>query len=132
MLDAPRRQCGDLAGLTAEQIRALLPDEFFAKRGYAPCRPDDRRRFARSYFRVEAELHLQTTLPAFERDAETTTVYLSDLSRSGLGFICDRELYPSETLEINFSDLGPRNVVVKRCRRLPKGCFEVGCAFLAV
>jgi hypothetical protein len=114
---------------TPQQPTHLLPTEFFSKEGFAPCRADDRRRFARMYYRAAAVVRFCGELPAFPRGAGDITAYLSDLSRSGMSFLCDRELYPCEKLEFSLDRIGTKRLVVKRCRRLPSGVFEVGCEF---
>jgi hypothetical protein len=130
MLDGVSQKRSDARRLTIEMVRAMLPDEFFMKQGYVPCQVNDRRRFARLFYRVETDLRPLGNLPAFPREPAWSTVYLSDLSRSGAGFISPAEFYPGEQVELQFSALGTKCLVVKRCRKSPEGCFEIGCEFV--
>jgi hypothetical protein len=104
-------------------------EAFFAKQGAVPSRFDERRGFARRYYRRPAILTLRQTLPAFERPGEQTLVYLCDISRSGVGFLCDRELYPEEVVDVSLPVIGARQVKVRRCRRLAMDCYVVGSVF---
>lgn len=130
MLDGIGQRHGDARRLTIDLVRAMLPEEFFHKQGYVPCHVNDRRRFARLFYRVATEMRPLGNLPAFPREASWSTVYLSDLSRSGAGFISPSEFYPGEHLELQLSALGAKGLVVKRCRKSPEGCFEIGCEFV--
>jgi hypothetical protein len=131
MLDESGERLGRRQGVTADTVRPLLSHDFFARRG-SSCRwEDDRRRFMRRYYRIETVARLEGTLPAFVREPETTVVYLADLSRGGLSFICDRELYPSERVDVEIPKLGFRGGLVRRCQRIAAGCFVIGCEFSA-
>ncbi len=106
------------------------PEEFFSKRGFVAGRFDDRRQFRRLHFRCTTKTVFKQTLPAIQRDSETVTIYICDISRSGIGFLSRYEIYPQECLEIPIPEIGAKVVTVCRCRRLAKDCFEVGGTFV--
>lgn len=116
--------------MSSANLELPLPTEFFAKQGLIPSRFDDRRRFSRRYFRVPAGVRLLGLEPAIRRDGEMLGCYLSDFSHGGVGFFCNRQLYPGERVELELPKVGYRVVVVRRCRRITAGCFEIGCEFL--
>ncbi|MBA4016525.1 MAG: hypothetical protein C0483_05000 [Pirellula sp.] len=134
MLDGTRRSDDSLARVAVEQpiadgVRAQLPEDFFLKHGDVPSKESERRRFARRYYRVPARAKLLGLPPLFPRHGQCAAAYLSDFSRGGVAFFCDRQLFPGESVELEFPRVGFRTVVVKRCRRLTAGCFEIGCTF---
>jgi hypothetical protein len=156
MLDEPRQQCGDgervtpdaalsdaavsktarsnaatSNAATSDAVKPLLPPDFFAKCGRVPSREEDRRRFARLYYRVRTLALLQGSLPAFPRELEATTVYLADVSRGGFGFICDRQLFPREQIEVEIPEMGVKRLMVKRCKRLAVGSYQIGCELVS-
>lgn len=130
MLDEARRQFDARSGLISPTIRDGLSSDFFDKQGIVASKFDDRRRYVRRYYRLSREITIGTTLPAFPRPSETIRVLMRDFSRTGVGFLCEREFYPGETLKIEFAEIGLKAVAVKRCLRLYEGCFEIGCEFI--
>ena len=131
MLDTESRDGGP-AELTKPDGGVQLPwpiDEFFSKTGPMPVVMENRRRFARVYYRTEAALLIKATLPAITRESTVTPIYVSDIGRSGIGLLVDRVFYPEERLTINIPNLGLKQVVVRRCRRLGERCYELGAEF---
>lgn len=134
MLDGTRRSGGVSAGLTADGlpgdgVQLQLPEGFFDKHGDVPSNESERRRFARRYYRIPARARLCGLPPLFPRACECVAAYLSDFSRGGVAFFCDRQLFPGERVELELPHVGFRTIVVKRCRRMTGGCFEIGCEF---
>jgi hypothetical protein len=117
----------DAAGALVSLVWPL--DEFMAKRGLVPAQINDRRRYARMYYRCAAQLLLDGNLPAFPREGHAIKTYSCDISRSGVAFLADRELYPLETVRLQIDPLGEKRLCVVRCRRLGPQCFEVGGRF---
>lgn len=114
-------------------IQVLPPwplDEFLSKQGVVLSRNDDRRRYARLYYRKPASLALTTSLPAFVRPDQEVSTYSCDLSRSGIAFLSACELYPREIVMLQVTELGWRQLRVVRCRRLASRCFEIGAEFV--
>lgn len=134
MLDGTRRSGGAAADLTTEQLFAdgvpmQLPEGFLAKYGDVPIGESERRRFSRRYWRVPTRARLLGLPPLFPRESELVAAYLSDFSRSGVAFFCDRQLFPGERVELELPHIGFRTLIVKRGRRVTGGCFEIGCEF---
>jgi hypothetical protein len=130
MLERTRESCPaeQLITQTAPAIPASMED-FFSKQGLVPARDDERRKFARRYFRKPAIAHLTTSLPAFVRKQEQIVVYSADLSLSGVGFLSDRELYPGERIQLTIPQMGTKKVLIQRCIRLAERCFCSGAQF---
>jgi hypothetical protein len=105
-------------------------DEFVSKTGLVATRDTDRRWFARLYYRMPIELHISQSLPAFDRRKKTVNTYSCDISRTGIGFLVDRELFPGETLHVKLPKVGKRKVRVMRCRRVCESCYEIGARFV--
>jgi hypothetical protein len=105
-------------------------DDFLSKQGIVQARDADRRRFARLYYRTPVKLHISQSLPAIKRKSKLVNTYSCDISREGVGFLCDRELYPKELIQITLNKVGDRQVQVMRCRKLSKYCFEIGGKFV--
>jgi len=103
-----------------------IPNDFFRKSASVSPREHERRRFARHEFRAAASTRLHGNLPAFPRNGDILWVFLADFSRSGVRFLCDRPLYPSEIIEVDFPEIGTRRVMVRRCLRIQRNCFEIG------
>ena len=117
----------------ATPTRVLPPwplDEFLSRKGLVLAHCDDRRRYARLYYRQPAILHLRTSLPAFVRPCEQIMTFSCDLSRGGAAFLSSCELYPHERVGLQIAELGGRQLRVVRCRRLAVGCYEIGAAFV--
>jgi hypothetical protein len=104
-------------------------DEFLAKSGPAPSVMENRRRFARVYYRTAAALLIKSSLPAIPRPPMVTTVYVSDISRGSIRLLVDRVFYPEERLTINIPMLGLKHLLIRRCRRVGERCYELGAEF---
>lgn len=103
-----------------------IPADFFSPNSSLAPRENERRRFARHEFRAAAPTRLHGNLAAFPRNSEAVWVFLADFSRSGVRFLCDRQLFPSEIIEIDFPQIGPRRCLIRRCLRIQKNCYEIG------
>jgi len=124
----------DVNGLAARS-RVLPPwplDEFLSKKGLVLSQCDDRRRYARLYYRQHATLLLETSLPAFVRPSERIHTFSCDLSRGGVAFLSRCELFPKERVTLRIAEIGNRQLQVVRCRRLATACYEIGATFVAV
>lgn len=119
--------------MTPTMIQVIPPwplEEFLSKQGATPKDFNDRRQYARRHYRHTAVLHLQTTLPSFEREAQKVQTYTSDFSRTGAAFLSACELYPREVVDLEISGIGMKRFCVVRCRRLANACFEIGARLL--
>jgi hypothetical protein len=130
MLDESRRPGADRPSVTPDSLAAKWIAACFPGQSSVQVELSDRRHYPRVPCSVETVARFQGNLPAFPRAPETATVLLSDVSRGGLRLLCKRELYPQEVIEVCFREKGTRQVVVRRCRRISEGRFEVGCAFV--
>lgn len=127
MLVEHRSQQAVNAGNSPVQVLPPWPlDGFLARHGMLLARDDDRRHFARLYYRRPACFELTTTLPAFVRRCESINTYSCDISREGIAFLSPYELYPREVIALKIDGLSWKQLVVVRCRRLAKCCFEIG------
>jgi hypothetical protein len=104
-------------------------DEFLKKSGHVPAVLENRRRFARIYYRTAAALLIKTSLPAISRPTGVRSIYVTDIGRGGIGLLVDQVYYPEERLTLNIPNLGLKQIVVRRCRRLGELCYEVGAEF---
>lgn len=126
---------GTVERLLAELPCCVLPPEgeklYVAKSGVTPTDADDRRRFPRFYFRRKAVVKTFTSMPKLAREERLACVYLRDLSRRGVAFLYDKQLFPGEKCLIFIPELGNRQVDVASCRRLTAGCYTIGSFFSA-
>lgn len=105
--------------------RAELPcsaEEFFAKQGPSAAAAESRRRFHRFHFRTRAMLWYEGELHA---------VYARDVSRQGIGFLAPRQLFPCDRVKLILPEEETPWLVVRRCRRMQQGCYEIGTEFEA-
>jgi hypothetical protein len=120
----------------AELIAALpcnveLPAELrknFEQHGVAPF-ADDRRRFPRVNCRSEnnrAAMQHRKALPQLKRETNWQSVYVTNVSRDGLGFLHCEALYPCEQVRLFLLSGKKVNVEIVSCRRLHARCFEIG------
>lgn len=117
--------------LAALECRVRLPpgwEDFFKRRGDHLVKHDDRRQFARSHCPTDALLQVRQTLPSLARERQFYRVYTKDLSRSGVSFLHEEQLFPCEQLALWFSS-SLLNCTVVRCRRYNERCYEIGATF---
>lgn len=117
--------------LAALECRVRLPpdwDDFFDRRGANAVKHDDRRQFTRSHYPMNALLQIERALPCIPRERRLYRVYTKDLSRSGISFLHEEQLYPCERLRLWFSS-SLLNCTVVRCRRHNERCYEIGATF---
>ena len=115
-----------LTGLLARLPETVqMPPHLAAGDGSSrvPC---DLRRFARKT--VHGEMLCQIgggILPSVPRRPEISKVVSLDVSRGGLGFLMDKELYPGEEVLL-WTQIGRIPCGVARCLKHGEHCFEVG------
>ena len=82
---------------------------------------DDQRRFRRFHLRGKAVLELEGSYLA---------IYTKDISRSGLAFLCEKQLFPCQEAGVWLAE-GQRGAIrIVRCRRIGERCYECGANFL--
>lgn len=96
--------------------------EFFAKDGPLPIEYSDRRSHRRLYFRSRGVLI---------QNEDHCCVYTKDISRGGLVFFHDRQLFPQEEVQIVLLTGKPLRARITRCRRVQQNCYECGATFLS-
>jgi hypothetical protein len=120
----------------AELIAALpcaveLPAELrnnFERHGVAAF-DGDRRRYPRVYCRSEsnrAAMQHRKTLPQLKRDSNWQSVYVTNLSRDGIGFLHSEALYPCEGVRLFMLNGKNVSLEIVSCRRLHARCFDIG------
>jgi len=136
MLDVDSRQGAIADWIYSLPCRVRLPQKLrdaFEKIGAAPVPPDDVRRHRRVYCRGEkhrAALGLRQSLPALTRQSDWQSVYTSDFSKQGCGFLHSEILYPGEKLRLVLLTGVERTIEVATCRRLDKNCYAIGAQFV--
>ncbi len=101
----------------------LKPEEFIAK-GEA-CVPHNRRRFARRKMGQPVLYQIGSTLPAFPRNISTSKAIALDLSRCGIRFLSDKQLFPEEEVLL-WTLIGQIPCKVARCLKHNDHCYEIG------
>jgi hypothetical protein len=127
MLDANRLEKLK-AMLDALPCRVVLPTEwkgFFARRGPLTSLGDEYRRFVRQHFPSRALLELSTSIAAIPRGYAKHVVLMKDISRQGVSFLHDAQLFPGERLELTLPT-GRIAYSVVRCLRHNHRCYEIG------
>lgn len=115
-----------------EPLRVRLPQEmqtFFCESGYLPTTSQEFRGNARLRVRSKAVLSVTSVLPVLRESKLAKFVpgeiLIKDLSRSGIGFLYHRELYPTQRIKVHFQGRVIESTIV-RCRRVGELCYEIG------
>ena len=127
MLDADRFKRLK-AMLDALPCRVVIPAEwkdYFARRGPLASLGDEYRRFVRQHFPSKALLELSTSISAIPRANTKHVVLMKDISRQGVSFLHDAQLFPGEQVELTLATSRISYTVV-RCLRHNHRCYEVG------
>jgi hypothetical protein len=109
-----------------------LPDDLrnnFEKHGVMPFNENDRRRYPRVFCRSRrnrAGLEYRITFPSLVREPAWHSVYVTNVSRDGIGFLHSEALYPRESLRLLLLNGQLATIEIVNCRRLGPRCFEVG------
>lgn len=116
-----------LASLTCRVEVPEWYETLQAKNGTAqsPVRPDDRRRFARFHCLTPAVLECRGSLPALPRESTPFVVLCKDISRNGIAFLHEVQLFPEEEITL-WLPLGKLTYSISRCRRHNERCYEIG------
>jgi hypothetical protein len=128
---------------TAAELIAALPCEVelpaelrrnFEKHGVEAFL-GDRRRFPRIYCRSErnrAGMQVQASLPHLNRPGNWQSVYVTNVSRDGFGFLHSEALYPREQLRLIMLNGKSIDLEVVSCRRLYARCFDIGAQIATI
>jgi hypothetical protein len=124
------------------QQPVVLPEVLLAMLDTPPegrtARHQDRRRYARLACRGLMALHPLSGPPELRRDPQWQYVVSRNIAMGGLGVFHVEQLYPTERAVVVLLDARLRELVgmthstavVRRCRRIGEGCYEIGMAFL--
>ncbi len=122
-----------------EPLQVVLPSDlsrFFVESGYAPSTNNEHRAVARLRVRREVVFSFTHTPKMVRRLVErqpqdTHRGLLKDLSRTGMGLLYHEQLYPGESISMEFEQR-LFEIEVVRCRRLDTACYEIGGVVKAV
>lgn len=106
------------------QIPAHLEPDKLADQGEA-CAPHNRRRFARRKMRQQVLCQVVSILPALPRSFSTSKAIALDLSRCGISFLSDKQLFPEEEVLL-WTLVGQIPCKVARCLKHNNHCYEIG------
>ncbi len=120
MLDSRNEK--DVIHVLWEQIgcKICLPEEeknFLGVQGPLPIQFQDHRQFRRFYCRGRALLLKDDALEA---------IYIEDLSRAGISFLCSHPLLPQDRVELIFPSGDLLQALIQRCRKRRFRCFLCG------
>ena len=90
-----------------------------------PNAPGNHRRFARRKITGDMFCKVSNPLPKFSRTENFFKVASLDISRCGVSFLANKELYPEEALLL-WTLIGRIPCRVVRCVKHNDACFEVG------
>ncbi len=131
MLDTDyQRHLGSLIQGVPCQIE--LPEElqsFFEESGPMSVCENDRRRGVRTRVRTRGILIPTRWLPSMPRTTAPIAIYTKDFSKTGFGFLSDRQFFPGEEVRILLATFW-MDIAVRRCRRLGECCYESGGSLL--
>ena len=91
----------------------------------APIMPNDRRRFARRRMGGTILCQITGPLPTLQRSATISKAITLDISRSGISFLADQQLFPDEEI-LMWTLIGRIPCKVARCRKHNERCSEIG------
>ena len=104
--------------------RVELPEEwsdFYELVGPTSVEYDDRRRHRRFHARGRAIIEYQSSYYG---------VLTKDISREGIAFYHEKQLFPAERVTLLLNSGLQTEVSVMRCRRIKKNCYECGVKFM--
>jgi hypothetical protein len=123
-----------LGGSNAEQLidevweklscNVQLPeswDDEESPTGPKAAQQGDERRYRRFHLRGRAVLEL---------NGKYFAVFTKDISRSGLAFLCEQQLFPCQKAGVWFASRPRGEIKIARCRRIGERCYECGANFV--
>lgn len=130
MLEVDYRQ--ELIDRLAEmKCRVQVPRalrRLFESRGLIESKPHERRRFTRLASPSKMLLEIEATIKESDGVSRFFSVLATDLSRSGVAFLHEQELFPGDAPVLWFPT-GKVACRVARCLRHNARCFEIGTEF---
>ncbi len=130
---APANQQSQLEALDVLGLEVILPEDlkaFFYESGYLATTAEEFRGNARLRVRSAADILLMRLPIALQWGLDDHhqrfgKVLIKDLSRSGIGVIFHRQIFPEQRFQVRFQGRLIHAVAV-RCRRLGLKCYETG------
>ena len=127
--------CASALDMAWEELecRIVVPRQYvsdFHKEGALHTMQGDGRRFPRFHYHVRGVLHCRQTFPAMPRREERYLVLTKNLSRCGLSFLHEQQLFPHERMALNLAGGKHVDIEVARCKKHNDRCFEIGAVFL--
>ena len=104
----------------------------FEKEGALCTVVGDARRFPRFHDHVRAVLHYRQTLSALARPHGHYLVLTRNVSREGVCFLHEEELFPGERLSMDLPEDKMVELEISRCRKVNGKCFEIGARITTV
>lgn len=114
--------------INAAPLRLQVPVESpvpLAASAGAQSIPFDQRQAPRVNFRRRGAMQVSQPLPTCSRTDAHGGILVWDVSRRGLRFLFDEQLFPGEQLRIWLPETELKGEVI-RCRRLGPRCYEIG------
>ena len=102
----------------------------FESRGLVESKPNERRRYTRLSSPAKMLLEIDSTIRDSDHRSRFFAVLATDLSRSGVAFLHEEELFPGDSPLLWFPS-GKVACRVVRCLRHNARCFEIGTVFEA-
>lgn len=104
--------------------------DLLEQHGPLPAKMDDGRRFPRFHYRVRGVLEHRQTLPALPRSPERFVVLTKDVSRKGVAFLHETQLFPTERANLWVPSGKATEIEIQRCTWINERCYEVGAVFV--
>ena len=123
--DYPRVLESLIAGLPQSILLPPSQDGFFSESGVKPHFEENTRCAVRTRVRTNGVVIPQRWLPQLHRQHDPLLIYTKDFSKTGFGFVADRQFYPGEIVRVLLATFWI-HVSIRRCRRLGPLCFECG------
>lgn len=117
-----------------ESLRRHLERVVEEEKGMGASPAVNKRRHERHLYMVEAKIAYFKRFDQLGACPAEFTVYTKDISRSGLSFLNEHEMYPGEIVRVEVNLGGARRelyVKLVRCRRAGLKVFDVGGVFIS-
>ena len=90
---------------------------------------DDMRHDTRYKYHARAMLLAEASLPHVARQSGRHVVFIKDVSRAGIAFYHEEQLYPRERMQLWLPGQELHIVRISRCRKVNDRCYEIGARF---
>lgn len=104
-------------------------ENFFRETGPLPSMAGDERKAARLRVRAKSVAISEVRLHAWPRQTDPYGVYISDISRYGVGFLSAEQFFPEEQVRLILPAFW-LVAQVARVRKLGPNCYQIGARLL--